>query len=317
MSVFMKKIGSRSGLIGIFIASFLLFSLIAFPYEILKESVGNGLSRALGVTVTMDDLAAALPLGVKASGLSVRTSGAKPKTVEISRLTIRVNPLYLFALKAGVRATLENKDGSTLTAFVSIPVLSLLGKGPLVPGAVEVDAEKFRIDDFISLGLGALAGSRGMNPLLAPVLEGLGVSGKLQGQLRMSLNASSPQDSKGDIDLKLVDGFLKLSDPSLGLPDQRLTRAGVKGALTAGILTVDSSSGLDSDELTVSASGAVAVKTPLGNSQLQLEVLVKLKKSLEEKFGFLLGAFSGGTAKNGEIRIQVKGPLTNPQTETI
>jgi hypothetical protein len=61
----------------------------------------------------------------------------------------------------------------------------------------------------------------------------------------------------------------------------------------------------------------VAVKAPLSGSQLQLEILVKLQKSLAEKFGFLMDAFSGGAAKNGELRLNVKGPLSQPSTQPI
>lgn len=317
MTDLLKKIGSRSGLTGIFIISFLFFSVVAFPYEVLKESVSNGLSRALGITIVMEDLGAAFPIGIKASGLSVSTSGQRSRTVELHRLTIRLNPLYLFLLKVGVRVTLEGKDGSSLSSFISIPIISLLGQGGLVPGVVELDASKFRVDDFFSIAFAKLAEGRGINPLLAPVLEGLGITGKLDGSMRVALNAKAPQESTGEVNLRLLDGLLILSDPSLGLPDQKLNKAQIKAILATGVMNLDAASGIESDELTLTISGAVAVKSPPTASQLQLELFVQLKKSLEEKFGFLLGAFSGGVAKNGEIRIQVRGPLMNPQTQTL
>jgi len=317
MSVWIQKLGGRTGVGVIFGVSFLFFLLVTFPYEILKESIANGLSRVTGMTITMDDFGAKFPLGFQARGLSITSQGAKARTMKLSGLSVRVNPLYLLAGKVGARAYIENPDKSSMDVFVALPIWALFGGGVVVPSRIKIESEKFRIDDLAGFALASVAGGPGANPLLAPVLQGIGVTGKLDGIVDLSLSQSSPQDSSGSIKLKLVDAFLKLSDPSLGLPDQKFSRAGIEGSLGGGILNIDKASGFESEELTLTAGGSVAVKSPLPASQLQIELLVKLQKSLADKFGFLLDAFSGGMARGGELRLQLKGPLSQPSTQPI
>lgn len=317
MGDWIQKLGSRTGIGVIFGVSFLFFLLVTFPYEILKESISNGLSRVTGMTITMDDFGAKLPIGMQATGLSVSGQGARARSLKLNRLSVRINPLYLVAGKVAASVYVENPDKSSMDLFVTLPVGAILGSSPFMPGRLQVVSEKFRIDDIAGFALSAAGSGPGANPLLAPVLQGLGFSAKLDGSVDLSLSASSPQDSSGTINIKFLDAVLKLSDPALGLPDQRFTRAGIQGSLGNGLLNVDKGSGFESDELTLTAGGSVAVKSPISASQLQIELLVKLQKSLADKFGFLLDAFSGGAARDGELRLQVKGAVSQPTTQPI
>jgi hypothetical protein len=317
MSAWIQKLGGRTGIGVIFGVSFLFFLLVTFPYEILKESIANGLSRVTGLTITMDDFGAKFPVGFRASGLSVTGSGAKARALKLGEVSVRVNPLYLLAGKVGAKVYLENPDKSSMDVFVALPISALLGSGNFVPTRIKLESEKFRVDDVAGFALSAMAGGPGANPLLGPVLQGIGFAGKLDGVMDLSLSPSSPQDSSGVIKLKFLDSSLKLSDPALGLPDQKFSKAGIEGSLGGGILNIDKGSGFESEELTLTAGGSVAVKSPLPASQLQIELLVKLQKSLADKFGFLLDAFSGGMARGGELRLQVKGPVSQPTTQPI
>ena len=317
MTDLLKRLSGKSGISVIFGVSFCFFLLVTFPYEILKESIANGLSRVTGLSISMDGFGAKLPLGMHATGLSLAGQGAKGKSLKLNHLWVRLNPLYLLAGKVGAKVYIENHDQSSMDIFVTIPIWALLSGANILPSRIELNSSKFRIDDFAGFAFATMASGPDVNPLLGPVLQGIGFSGKLDGSVDLSLSASTPQDSTGTIRLKFLDATLKLSDPALGLPDQKFTRAGIQGSLSNGLLSLDKDSGFESDELTLSAGGTIAVKTPLQVSQLQLEVLVKLQKSLGDKFGFLLDAFSGGAAKNGELRLQVKGSLAQPTTQPI
>ena len=216
-----------------------------------------------------------------------------------------------------MKVYIENPDQSAMGVFIVIPLSAVLGGGNIIPSRIELDSQNFRVDDLAAFALSAMASGSDVNPLLGPVLQGIGFSGKLDGAIDLSIDTSAPQQSAGTIKIKFKDAVLKLSDPSLGLPDQQFSKAGIQAALNNGVLVIDKGAGFESDELTLSAGGSVAVKSPLSGSQLQLEILVKLQKSLAEKFGFLLDAFSGGAAQNGELRLQVKGPLSQPSTQPI
>jgi hypothetical protein len=317
MTDWLTKLNSRAGVGVIFAVSFVFFLVVTFPYEILKESISNGLSRVTGLSITMDDFGAKLPIGMQASGLSVSSQGQKAKTIKLNQLSARINPLYVLAGKLAVKVYIENPDQSAMGVFIVIPLSAVLGGGNIIPSRIELDSQNFRVDDLAAFALSAMASGSDVNPLLGPVLQGIGFSGKLDGAIDLSIDASAPQQSAGTIKIKFKDAVLKLSDPSLGLPDQRFSKAGIQAALNNGVLVIDKGAGFESDELTLSAGGSVAVKSPLSGSQLQLELLVKLQKSLAEKFGFLLDAFSGGAAKNGELRLNVKGPLSQPSTQPI
>lgn len=317
MTDWLGRLNGKAGIGAIFAVSFFFFLLVTFPYEILKESISNGLSRVTGLSITMSDFGAKLPIGMKASGLSVSSQGQKAKTIKLNQLSARINPFYAFAGKLAIKVYVENPDQSAMDLFVVIPLSAAFGSGNPVPSRIEVDARNFRVDELAAFALSAMASGNDVNPLLGPVLQAIAFSGKLDGAIDLSIDASAPQQSAGNIKIKFKDALLKLSDPSLGLPDQRFSKAGVQAALNNGVLVIEKGSGFESDELTLSAGGSVAIKSSLPTSQLQLEILVKLQKSLAEKFGFLLDAFSGGAAKNGELRLQVKGPLSQPTTQPI
>jgi type II secretion system protein N len=312
----MKVLGSRAGIGVIFSCSFLFFLVVTFPYDMLKESIASGLSRASGLNITMGEFGAALPVGFRSTDLSITTSGAKAKTLKFKSAVVRINPLYLFAGKVAGKVLLSTGDNSQMEVFAAIPVGGIL-KGNPIPSKIGLEANKFKLDDLAALALSSLGSGPDANPLLAPVLGALGFSGKLDGDLQFSIDSGSPQQSTGTVNLKFIDATLKLSDPTLGLPDQRFIRAGISAAMSGGILNIEKGSGLESEEMTVSAAGSIGVRNPLTASQLQLEILVKLQKSLGEKFGFLMDAFSGGAARNGELRLQVKGPLSQPSTQPI
>ncbi|MEY4632021.1 MAG: hypothetical protein RIQ81_2141 [Pseudomonadota bacterium] len=312
----LKLLGSRAGIGAIFAFSFFFFLVVTFPYDMLKESISNGLSRFTGMSISMGDFGAKLPIGFRAGDVSITGGGAKPKTLKFKSLSVTVNPVYLLAGKLALNTQVSTGDSSNLYLFLALPVGGLM-KGNPVPSAVELEANKFKIDEIAAFALGTLASGPDANPLLAPVLNGIGLAAKLDGALDFSIDASAPQQSTGKVNLKFVDAVLKLSDPSLGLPDQKFNKAGIQAAMTNGILNIEKGSGFESDELTLTSSGSIAVKAPLNTSQLQIEVLVKLQKSLADKFGFLMDAFSGGAARNGELKIQVKGPLSQPSTQTM
>jgi type II secretion system protein N len=309
----MKRTAHIALLVGLFFGSFLLFLFLTFPYEVLKESVAAEISQATGYNIRIGDLSPNLPIGITAEKIRVEPpGGGSPLTLD--ELTVELGVFKLLLAKLAIDVTVVSGPGE-LEVETDIGIYSLLGGG-ILPNQLYLEATNFPIDQIADFGLG-LAGGPGANPMVAPLITALGVSGSLNGKVDFDLNTKNPTQSSGFADLALSKAILKLSHPSLGLPDQEFIKAQIKARVENGTVQLDKSSGFVSEELELLPEGKIVLKPDAFMSQLDLNIVFRLNKGLKERFGFMIDAITGSATSDGQLTMQVRGPMGEPVVATL
>lgn len=305
----MKRTLQILSLICFFFISFLLFLYLTFPYEVLKEQIALGVAQVTGFNMRLGQLGPDLPIGLEAKDVKLTASnGASSMQVKTLSVELGLASLFLGQLHVDVGAT---AGSGMLRAGIDFSLLSL-ATGAVFPSRITLESKAFPLDTFIDFALNTIANTPSSNPMLAPLLGAIGVSAQLNANASLDLNTKNPTQSKGDVDIQLAKAVLKLSHPTLGLPDQQLKKAIIKARLDSGTLILDKSSGIVSDELQISPEGKITLKPVPAASQLDMKVALKLDRGLKEKFGFLLDAASGTATADGQLTMQLRGPLSGP-----
>ena len=91
-----------------------------------------------------------------------------------------------------------------------------------------------------------------------------------------------------------------------------LKKALIKAKVENGTFILDPSSGIVSDELQLNPEGKITLKSQADASLLDMKIVFKLDRGLKEKFGFLIDAASGNASADGQLTMQVRGPLSGP-----
>lgn len=314
----MKKVLHILLYVGLFLVSFSVFLFVTFPYEVLKESLSAEISQQSGMQVRIGDMSASLPLGIRAKDIKIETANGSSK-LELKSLGANLSVLSLFIGK--VRAVAEVEAGSganrgNMDVGVDFGILDLI-KGTIVPRHVAFNAKGFPIEQVVAFALGQAANAPGANPMVAPLLSALGVSGALNGKIDLELDSKNPTQSAGVMDINIGKAILKLSHPSLGLPDQEFKKALIKAKVENGTLVLDKSSGFVADEIELATEGKVTLKPIPTNSVLDLKISFRLNKGLKEKFGFIIDAVRGNASSDGQLTMQVRGPMEQPAVQTF
>ena len=310
----MKKVLNALVYVLLFFASFALFLFITFPYEVLKESLSAEISQATGFTVRIGEMAASLPLGVTAKKIVIESpDGAASMTLSSLSADVSILRLFLGRVHAGA----EVKAGSgMMETGLDFGIMDLV-RGIAVPRHIAFDAKAFPIDEAVKFGLSMAASSPTANPMVAPLLSAIGVSGGLNAKVDLDLDNKNPADSSGSLDLNLTKAVLKLSNPSLGLTDQEFKKAQIKAKVEKGLVVFDNSSGFISEELELTTEGKITLKAVPTASLLDLKIAFKLDKGLKEKFGFVIDAIVGNAQSDGKLTMQVRGPMEQPTVQTF
>lgn len=303
------------GIVALFFFSFSFFLYLTFPYEVLKESLAAELSAGSSFNIQIGELGPKIPLGIVAKDVQVSPQSGG-KALKIARVDVSVSMFWLMLGKISTNLTLSTNDKGVLDLGLDIGLFQLLGKSPM-PSLISMDSNQYPIDDLVGFGLGAYASSPAINPMLPPLITALGFTGKLNAAVKLRLNQSEPSQSTGSAEITLVNGILKLSDPALGLTDQKFSAATIKAALKDGTLAFDPKSGFIAEELALTINGKVAFKSSLQQSGLDLNIGIKLDKDLRDKFGFVIDMVGGGQPKNGELTVKLRGSVAQPAVETI
>lgn len=309
-----KPVGSRrilriAGFFSLFLFSFVIFVYLTFPYEVLKESLAADLSQSTGYAIRIGDLSPALPLGLKAENIEIEAPGGM--TLHISSAAARLTLHKIFFGK--LAPTLEITSGKgELDIQSTFKVMDLAG-GKFVPRQLAFYAKDFPLDEILAFGLSLAGSGPNANPMLAPIVDAIGVSASLQAKSEFDLDLGSPTQSNGFADINLKNALLKLDHPSLGLPNQAFTKAGIKAKVEGGNVVIDKSSGLIAEELEILVSGKITLRPDAMNSQLDLNMSIALNKGLKEKFGFVIDAMTGSASSEGKLTMSVRGPVAQPQ----
>jgi len=315
----MKKVLNVLSYIGLFFLSFALFLFITFPYEVLKESLAAELSQQSGMQIRIGEMSAKLPLGIRAQDIKVESANGSSQ-LQLKRLSANLSIFSLFLGKvraeADVEAGMTAANTGSMEISLDFGIIDLI-QGQPVPKHVAFSAKSFPIEQAVSFALGMAANSPGANPMVAPLLSALGVSGALNGKIELDLDSKNPTQSAGVMDINLAKAVLKLSHPSLGLPDQEFKKALIKAKVENGTLVLDKASGFFADEIELATEGKVTLKPVPTNSVLDLKVALKLNKGLKEKFGFIIDAVVGNSTSDGQLTMQVRGPMEQPAVQTF
>ncbi len=292
---------------------FVFFFYLSFPYVVLKELVSSEILNRTGFSVRMEDLSPSFPLGIKATSLKLTPPGSS-KSFEIAKAYVNISILSFLIGNLGIDIELDSIPKGQIDLSMQFSLFSLISGSQQLPHKINMVARDFKIDDVSHFALNTVASGEAVNPLIQPVLKGMGFNAKLDGTIKLNLDYQSPSQSSGVVDITLKDALLKLSDPSLGLPDQKFTIAKIKMNAENGVLKIDDSSKFVAEEISVEFKGKVNLKKPISGSELDLNIPLKISGGLREKFGFLVDAVAGGVPHNGELKVMLKGPLATYST---
>lgn len=300
--------------IGLFFASFFLFLFLTFPYEVLKESLSAEVSQATGYNVRIGDMSPNLPLGITAKDIRVDAPNGGA-TMNLGAFKLDLGVFSLLLGKLHVNAAAESGKGD-LEVGLDFGLFDLV-KGAMAPRHFSLASNAFPLDGLAAFGLSVAANAPGANPMVAPLLGALGLSAQLTGKAEVALDTSNPTQSTGNVDINFGKMILKLSHPSLGLPDQAFKKSVVKASVQSGTLVLDKASGFISEELELLTDGKITLKPDIAQSLLDMKVVIELKKDLKEKFGFVMDAVTGTSTADGKVTMQVRGSMAAPVVTTL
>jgi type II secretion system protein N len=313
----MKKPSSKIIYILSFIATFFFFLWLTFPSDVLKDTVSQKVSEATGMDVYMSSLNLNLPLGISIEGLKI----AKPGSGEINvdEIDVDVSFLTLFRGKLGLSLEIDNGKKGDLDLDVEIPLGGLTSGNP-IPSYFLLESEKFILSDYISFALEQLANSPNMNPLIGPSLQQFEIKTGLTSKVQIDLDTNDPKNSDGQAKIKLDGLTLRSVDPSLGIPDQKFTKAQLVAKMATGAFKVEPSSKFESDQLGLSFSGVINLRKPVMRSQINLDVGLSLSGEIKENFGPLLAMILLKTDPDtwdGNAILQLSGVIASPNVSPL
>ena len=291
--------------------SFFLFLFLLFPFGLLNQTLSSTVSRQTGFLLDIDEINFSLPLGLKASKISL--SSKEGDQVNFSELSfgLKLLPLFLGDLK--VFLELSDHGKGRLKSEVSFSVFTLLSGKAVLPQSLVLKTEKFSLDQALDFSLKTLANSKMMNVMVKPILKSILVQGNLNTDISLVLDSSDLNNSQGITQINLRDFKIKsLDDPPI-FPEQLFKKTNLSASLKDGVLVVDKSSEISSDDLSLKIRGKITQKTQIMKSIVDLSVNFELRSVLSEQYGFLIEAF---TKKEGssQVDLKIEGPLS-PQPD--
>ncbi len=302
----MNKIWRILLYIVIAVGGFGFFLYLAFPYKILKESIAIELSNMTGVSVTIDDLSPRFLLGLEANGVKLNVPGGTE--VEFQEVSGSVSLLRLLLGNIHASVDVVDKTEGTLDLTLDFGIFDLMSGTIPFPSALSLEAEKFTFGNIAELILKLETSRPTMSPFIKPLLEKLGVRGKLNAGVDFDFDTSDFTKSKGSIALTLIDATLEF-DPGMQIPSQRFENAVFKATSQNGTLGIDPSSRFKTKDIDVALTGKVAQKSKVEQSVLDLNINLQLSAELTKQFSAALSVVLGKAEPEGRISIRVSGPL--------
>jgi type II secretion system protein N len=309
----MKKTSTIIGLILLFVFSFLFFLWATFPYEVLKESLSNQLSEALGQNIRIGELGPKFPLGVKFAKVSVAQNSSS--SISVKEVSVSASPLSLLIGRISVSLEIYPTEGEPLEINSGMGLFSVLTGNITLPKTIEINSKGFPVGPFIDHALAVQADSPTANPLVAPLLKQIHFDGKLVADVDLAMNASDPANSSGKFSLAFKDAALTINGASLNIPNQSFETAKVEAQLDKAVFAIKEGSGLKSSDLTTEISGNITLKQPTDKSSIAASIQVELRGPLKDSFGFIMDAASGSQT-DGKLAMKIEGTLGTPSVTT-
>jgi len=307
------KIFSKLGLIGLGAVSFLFFLYLTFPYQVLKESITSSLNKQTSVNIRIGELSSHFPIGVELDNLKISVPG-QVKTLTVKHVVASVSLWRFFLGQLGLSFELESNNKKTLEVDLVFKLFSLIN-GVVAPSKISLESDGFEIDGYLDFALANIASGPGANPLLSGLLTQIQLVGNLVGSAELDLDMNSPTRSKGQMMLRLADGMLTINDPSLNIAPQKFSKFVLQSQMRDAKFEINNNSGFVTQEMNVDLDGYIDLKNNFEDSQLNVNLSVKLDKSLKQSLGLIVEIVMGG--RDGQGKIRIVGPIVRPKTIKI
>jgi len=311
----MKSPKTIAAMTALFLISFTFFLYMSFPYGVLKEAVSAQVQLATGITIRMESLGPAFPLGLSAEGVEIYKD--RSPRVQLKELSATLSLLDLLMLRLGVSVDVDDGKGGDLNVNVGFGLIDILTGRFGMPSKLSLNAKSFTLDSLASFGIQTAVEAGVGGAIAGPLLAKLGFRGNLNGKADLSINAAALPQSTGLVKINFSNAVLILSDPSLDFPDQQFKTAEISAKLGGGSLNIDPSTRLTTADLDVGVDGKVDLKSSFSSSDLSLKAFLHLKGILGDQYGMLVDGLSNGMSKNGSLSLEIKGPVGAPQFNPI
>ncbi len=136
----MKNPKTIAVMVGVFVASFLFFLYLSFPYGVLKEAIASQIQLATGITVRMESFGPAFPFGFAADGVEIYKG--QSARFKVRSLTAHLSILQLFLARLGVGISIEDPKGGDLDVSVGFGFLDLVSGNGGLPSHVSLSAKQ-------------------------------------------------------------------------------------------------------------------------------------------------------------------------------
>ncbi len=258
------------------LACLVVFIIVQFPYDMLRERIEQSLSGASGLKVELGHLSGHLPLRLLAEGVRVNS------TPVFTRVSLRPGLAALLSARVGGAFRAELDDGR-MWGSVGAP-----WGGSLDPLELSVHLE--------GVNLASLAG------LLA--LPGGEVRGIAQGDMACLASLTSLDKTTGRVSLRVAKGQLPLAFPGLPLDAVAFEEIDLSAHMDKGLLTIDAAE--MKGDISGSLKGRIRVRSQIASSRLNLTGQVQLPPAMMA----LMGPGAGG---RDDLNFSIGGTVDNPR----
>ena len=294
-----ESIKSVAKYISLGAAVFAIGLLWNFPYEKIRDTLTNTLTRKTGYQIDMATLSPALPIGFKATSVRIQGPpiGARPVDLELHRLRVTASPfsLLLYPFRKSI----------TLWYSADLDQNSWSGKAALGRDhtSIELNTKNFKLRQSLPL--------QEVNPLFAGA--DLTISANLS--LTTSLSGGTPLITRGD--LSTSNGLLTFSATDMTLKgpiinEVKFDKVLAEAQLKEGKLEIQSIS-LSGPDITGTANGSLKVEPYFPRSQIRLEAKLTLSermKALRDLISTLGQQIGLRINEQGTMALRVEGPIT-------
>lgn len=269
----------------------LLFSILLFPFESVKNRVSSELERSLdgAYSISIGDLSPSLPLGAVLKNVSIKPRGSSQTPVVLSKAKVKI---ALF---------------------------------PLLAGSMEVDfdvkAEKGRAKGDYSWKKGWYGLHMSMDQFDISVFNfflqkaGLPLSGIVNGSVNLQIFLEDPLRNSGKMSLQFPDLALAEIDlGSLKIPTLKLAQPGsvakIDMSVNRGNIEVNDFQ-FSGGDLDLKTDGKIYGARKAENYRFNLKGNLKISKQTEDKIP-ILGLIEKQKTPEGDYPFTITGRLTKP-----
>ncbi|HSA58691.1 MAG TPA: type II secretion system protein GspN [bacterium] len=278
----------------VFFLSLVLFSVLLFPFDSVKNRAATEIENAMGggYQVTIGKLSPSLPSGAVLKDIEIRPRGsAAAAPMKLSQAKVKVGLLALLSGGLEVDFDVKPPQGRATGAFIR--------KG----GGMEIEAKLDRFD----LGLISFLTQR----------AGIPVTGTVSGNVSLEMYPQDPLRNTGSAVLQVLDlglGEISLAEGAFKVPAMKLAQTGGNSKIdiqvSRGNLEVKSLQ-LAGGDLDLNTDGKVYGARRADNYRFNLKGSFKPTPDFAQKFQ-ILGLVEKQKAADGSYPFTITGRVSKP-----